>query len=243
MRIILISAIARALRAAASSALLLAGMLAIHACAPAAEPATMVPAPVLDEPAAATSARETAVLAGGCFWGVQGVFQHVKGVIGATSGYAGGAADTATYDQVGSGTTGHAESVQVTYDPQQISYGRLLQIYFSVAHDPTQVDRQGPDTGTQYRSALFPRDPLQQKIAAAYVAQLDRFGVFGAPVATRIEMGKAFYPAEAYHQDFLARNPGYAYIVVNDLPKIEHLQRLFPQRYRAQPVLVAAQAH
>ena len=229
----------RSLHFGAAYALLFASALAIHATLPAAEPATVIPPPAVDEPAS-TAAAETAVFAGGCFWGVQGVFEHVKGVIKATSGYAGGAANTATYAQVGTGGTGHAESVQVAYDPQQISYGRLLQIYFSVAHDPTQLDRQGPDTGTQYRSAVFPRDPMQQKVAAAYIAQLEQARVFGAPIATRIEMGRRFYPAEAYHQDFLALNPTYRYIVVNDLPKIEHLKDLFPQSYRQQPVLVRA---
>jgi peptide-methionine (S)-S-oxide reductase len=221
---------------------LLLGSFAINAILSAAEPATVIPAPTVDEPVS-SAASETAVLAGGCFWGVQGVFQHVKGVIQATSGYTGGAAGTATYDEVSTGTTGQAESVQVTYDPKLISYGGLLQIYFSVAHDPTQVDRQSPDSGTQYRSAVFPRDPMQQKVAAAYIAQLNQAAVFGAPIATRIEMGKTFYPAEAYHQNFLALNPTYGYIVVNDLPKIEHLHSLFPQRYREQPVLVAATAH
>ena len=225
-----------------TGALLLTGALAINACLPAAEPATMVPAPAVDEPAPSAT-TETAVLAGGCFWGVQGVFQHVKGVIQATSGYAGGANDTASYDEVSTGSSGHAESVQITYDPKQISYGGLLQIYFSVAHDPTQVNRQGPDSGTQYRSAVFPRDAMQQKIVTAYIAQLDQAKVFRAPIATRIEMGQRFHPAEAYHQNYLALNPTDGYIVVNDLPKIEHLHSLFPQRYRAQPVLVAATSH
>jgi peptide-methionine (S)-S-oxide reductase len=230
------------LRLGALCTLLLAGALAINAALPAAESATVIPAPAVDEPTSGATTA-TAVLAGGYFWGVQGVFQHVKGVIQATSGYADGTADTATYGEVGMGRSGHAESVQVTYDPRQISYGSLLQIYFSVAHDPTQLNRQGPDQGTQYRSAVFPRDPMQQKIAEAYIAQLDRAAVFDAPIATRIEMDKRFYPAEAYHQDFLALNPSDGYIVVNDLPKIDHLRSLFPQRYREQPVLVAAQAH
>ena len=182
------------------SALLLLGSLAINACLPAAEPATMIPAPAVDEPVGASATPETAVLAGGCFWGVQGVFQHVKGVIQATSGYAGGASDTANYDEVSTGSTGHAESVRITYDPKQISYGGLLQIYFSVAHDPTEVNRQGPDSGTQYRSAVFPRDAMQQKIATAYIAQLDQAKVFGALIATHVEMGQSFHAAEAYHQ-------------------------------------------
>ena len=219
-------------------ALLLIASLAISACLPAAETVTVIPAPVVDEPANGSATTETAILAGGCFWGVQGVFQHVNGVIDATAGYTGGASGSADYDEVSTGTTGHAESVKVTYDPKQISYGRLLQIYFSVAHDPTQLNRQGPDTGTQYRSAIFPLNPMQQKVAKAYIVQLDQAKAFAAPIATRVEMGKQFYPAEAYHQNFLALNPTYAYIVVNDLPKIEHLHRLFPQRYRAKPVLV-----
>lgn len=219
-------------------ALLLIGSLAVNACLPAAEPATMIPAPALDEPAAGGAGTETAVLAGGCFWGIQGVFQHVNGVVDATSGYAGGTSVAADYEAVSSGTTGHAEAVKVTYDPKQISYGALLQIYFSVAHDPTQLNRQGPDSGTQYRSAVFPRNAMQQKVATAYIAQLDQAKVFGAPIATHIEMGKDFYPAEKYHQNFLALNPTYAYIVVNDLPKIAQLHSVFPQRYRDKPVLV-----
>ena len=185
---------------------------------------------------------ERAVLAGGCFWGVQGVFQHVDGVTSAVSGYAGGAADTAHYETVGTTTTGHAESVRVAFDPRRISYGRVLQIYFSVAHDPTELNRQGPDVGTQYRSAIFPTNPEQARVAEAYIAQLDQAHVFDASIVTKIEPGRNFYPAEDYHQDFLTRNPTYPYIVVNDLPKIEALQRLFPDLYRAMPVLVAAAA-
>jgi peptide-methionine (S)-S-oxide reductase len=207
-----------------------------------AEEARMVPPPALDETPAAGAAPEVAVLAGGCFWGVQGVFQHVKGVLGAVSGYAGGEAATAEYETVSTGSTGHAESVQVTYDPSRITYGRLLQIYFSVAHDPTELNRQGPDVGTQYRSAIFPTTPEQQKIAAAYKAQLDGAHVFGAAIVTVIEPGRTFYRAEGYHQDFLALHPDHPYIVFNDLPKIADLQRLFPDLYRAQPVLVAAGA-
>jgi len=205
----------------------------------AAEDARAIPAPKLDEPAPG-AATEVAVLAGGCFWGVQGVFQHVQGVTSAVSGYAGGAKDMAQYDLVSRGTTGHAESVKITFDPRRITYGRILQVYFSVAHDPTQVDRQGPDAGTQYRSAIFPTDPAQARIAKAYIAQLDAAHVFDAAIATRIEPDRPFYPAEAYHQDFLTRNPTYPYIVINDLPKIENLKRLFPDLYRAEPVLVMA---
>jgi peptide-methionine (S)-S-oxide reductase len=180
-----------------------------------------------------------AILAGGCFWGVQGVFQHVDGVTSAVSGYAGGAKDTAHYEMVSSGSTGHAEAVQITFDPHRISYGRLLQIYFSVAHNPTELNRQGPDTGTQYRSAIFPLSAEQGDVAKAYIAQLDQAHAFKKPIVTRIEADRAFYPAEGYHQDFLTRNPSYPYIAINDLPKIEDLKRLLPDVYRAAPVLVA----
>jgi peptide-methionine (S)-S-oxide reductase len=204
-----------------------------------AEPAKVVPPPARDE-AAAAATSEVAVLAGGCFWGVQGVFQHVDGVTSAVSGYAGGDKDTAHYETVGTGSTGHAESVRVTFDPRQISYGRILQIYFSVAHDPTELNYQGPDRGTQYRSTIFPGTPEQTGIATAYVAQLNQEHAFRAPVVTTIETGRAFYPAEAYHQDYLTQNPTNPYIVYNDLPKIKGLQRLFPDLYSAAPVLVAA---
>ncbi len=198
-----------------------------------------IPPPVADEPAT-DRASEVAVLAGGCFWGVQAVFQHVDGVTSAVSGYAGGGAETAHYETVGTGATGHAESVRVTFDPRRISYGRILQIFFSVAHDPTELDRQGPDRGSQYRSTIFPADARQAAIARAYIAQLDAAHAFDAPIVTTIEPDRAFYPAEAYHQDFLARHPGNPYIVINDVPKIEALKRLFPDMYRADPVLVAA---
>ena len=200
------------------------------------ERALLVPPPVLDQ-TSATVDHATAVFAGGCFWGVQGVFQHVKGVTNAVSGYAGGKRIDAHYENVGSGRTGHAESVEVTYDPHAISYGELLRIYFSVAHDPTQKNRQGPDTGTQYRSAIFPVDDEQQRVAQAYIAQLDQANVYGAPLATTVEPGKTFYAAEDYHQDFLTRNPTYGYIVINDLPKIDHLKQLFPEHYRAEAKL------
>jgi peptide-methionine (S)-S-oxide reductase len=199
-----------------------------------------VPAAVADETPAAGATSETAVLAGGCFWGVQGVFQHVDGVTSAVSGYTGGKADTAQYETVGSGVTGHAESVRVTFDPQRISYGRILQIYFSVAHDPTELNRQGPDAGTQYRSTIFPMTAEQQGVAKAYIAQLNTAHVFHAPVVTTIEMNRTFYPAEAYHQDYLTRHPDNPYIAYNDLPKIRELQKLFPDRYRDSPVLVVA---
>jgi peptide-methionine (S)-S-oxide reductase len=205
--------------------------------APVVAGAAPVPPPPIDEQAAA--AEQVAVLAGGCFWGVQAVFQHVKGVTSAVSGYAGGDRQSAQYETVGSGGTGHAESVRITFDPKIVSYGRLLQIYFSVAHDPTERDRQGPDVGTQYRSAIFPTTSEQERIAKAYIADLDRAHVFRSAVATRIEPDRQFYPAEDYHQDFLARNPTYPYIVINDLPKIEDLKRNFPELYRPKPVLVA----
>jgi peptide-methionine (S)-S-oxide reductase len=204
-----------------------------------AETAQMVPPPAMDENAPATP-TEVTVLAGGCFWGVQGVFQHVDGVISAVSGYAGGARDTAHYEMTSSGTTGHAESVQITFDPHRISFGRILQIYFSVAHDPTELDRQGPDTGPQYRSTIFAQTPEQARIAASYIAQLNQAKVFASPIVTTIEPGKAFYPAEAYHQDYLTLHPTQPYIAINDLPKVRALEQLFSKLYRSDPVLVAA---
>ncbi|WP_064120518.1 peptide-methionine (S)-S-oxide reductase MsrA [Pseudomonas fluorescens] len=200
------------------------------------EEAVLIPPPTLDEMTQAHS--ETAVFAGGCFWGVQGVFQHVKGVQKAVSGYAGGAANTAEYERVSEGDTGHAESVQVTFDPTQVSYGSLLQIYFSVAHNPTELNRQGPDSGTQYRSALFPINADQQKVAQAYIAQLDATHAFSKPIVTRLESYNGFYPAEDYHQDFLTEHPSYPYIVINDMPKVANLKQVFAQRYQEKPVLV-----
>ena len=197
-----------------------------------------VPAPALDEPAGGT-APEVAVLAGGCFWGVQGVFQHVDGVLDAVSGYTGGSKGTAQYEIVSTGNTGHAESVQITYDPHRISYGRLLQIYFSVVHDPTELNRQGPDTGTQYRSTIFPQNPEQARIANAYIAQLNAAHVYDAAIVTTIEPGRTFYRAEGYHQNYLTLHPESPYIVYNDLPKVANLKRVFPTLYRANPVLVA----
>jgi peptide-methionine (S)-S-oxide reductase len=195
-----------------------------------------LPAPTTDS--TSTTTVETAVLAGGCFWGVQGVYQHVDGVSSAVSGYAGGDKSTAEYYAVGSGRTGHAEVVKVEFDPRKISYGRILQIYFSVAHDPTQLNRQGPDTGTQYRSTIFPTSDEQARVATAYIAQLDKAKTFKQPIVTTIEPGKAFYPAEDYHQDYLTLNPRNPYIVINDLPKIGNLQRIFPALYRTEPKLV-----
>jgi len=198
----------------------------------------VVQPPTIDEPMPAAATTETAVLAGGCFWGVQGVFQHVDGVTKAVSGYSGGDKSTARYSAVEDGDTGHAESVEITYDPHKISYGKLLQIFFSVAHDPTELNRQGPDSGTQYRSAIFAQTPEQQKVAAAYIDQLDRSGQFHQPLATKVEPYKGFFPAEAYHQDFLAQNPTYPYIAINDLPKVRGLAKMFPDLYRDKPVLV-----
>jgi len=224
------------------TALLLASSFALRVLPLAAESAHSVPPPALDTPANPQATSEVAILAGGCFWGVQGVFQHVQGVTSAVSGYAGGAADTAHYEMVGTNTTGHAESVRITFDPRRISYGQMLQIYFSVAHNPTELNRQGPDVGSQYRSAIFPTNPQQMRIAEAYIVQLNQAHVFDGAIVTKIEPGRDFYPAEDYHQDFLTRNPNYPYIVVNDLPKIEALKRLLPDLYRATPVLVAAAA-
>jgi peptide-methionine (S)-S-oxide reductase len=220
--------------------LLLGAGLALRVAPSAAAGARSIPPPVLDEPANPQATSEVAILAGGCFWGVQGVFQHVEGVTNVVSGYAGGAAETAHYEMVSSNTTGHAESVRITFDPRRVSYGHILQIYFSVAHDPTELNRQGPDVGTQYRSAIFPTNSEQTQIAEAYIAQLGQEHVFNAPVVTKIEPGHDFFAAEDYHQDFLTRNPRYPYIVINDLPKIENLKRMFPDLYRATPVLVAA---
>jgi peptide-methionine (S)-S-oxide reductase len=216
---------------------LAAGAIATQRIANSAESATTVPPPVQDEKVSATHS-ETAVLAGGCFWGVQGVFEHVRGVKQVASGYTGGAAGTAQYETVSQGDTGHAESVQITYDPTQITYGRLLQIFFSVAHNPTELNYQGPDQGTQYRSAVFPMNAEQRSIATAYIAQIDKAHVFSAPVVTRVEDFKGFYVAENYHQNFLALHPDYPYIEYNDLPKISNLKRMFPDFYRNDPVLL-----
>ena len=205
------------------------------------EAAVVLAAPALDNPKAA-GPLQTAVIAGGCFWGVQGVYQYTKGVKQVLSGYSGGDRSTADYDRVGTGRTGHAEAVEIRFDPKEISYGEILRIYFSVAHDPTQLDRQGPDTGTQYRSSIFYADAQQRRIAEAYIAQLDKAHVFRRPIVTRVDPLKGFYPAEAYHQDFLIRNPGYPYIVINDLPKIANLKRLFPEQYRDKPVMTTASA-
>jgi peptide-methionine (S)-S-oxide reductase len=218
-----------------------AAALAVAACvpsAPAAEAAVKVPTPAVDA-ARASGPVETAVLAGGCFWGVQGVFQHLVGVKNVLSGYAGGEKSTAEYETVSEGDTGHAESVQITYDPSKVTYGQILQVFFSVAHDPTQLNRQGPDTGTQYRSAIFYANDSQKKIAEAYIAQLDKAGAFGRPIVTKVSALKSFYRAEAYHQDYLLNNPGNPYIAFNDLPKVRAFEVTLPALYVAKPVTVA----
>jgi peptide-methionine (S)-S-oxide reductase len=226
------------------SLLLAAGALALllgPRVALAAEGAVVIAPPALDEPLPTSTAHEeTAVFAGGCFWGVQGVFQHVRGVTRAVSGYSGGSRDTAQYETVSGGDTGHAESVQVTFDPGKVTYGQLLQVYFSVVQDPTELNRQGPDSGTQYRSAIFPLNDAQRRVAQSYIAQLDRSHAFPAPIVTKTEPYKGFYPAESYHQNYLTLHPDSAYIVFNDMPKIANLKRLFPNLYRDKPVLVEA---
>jgi peptide-methionine (S)-S-oxide reductase len=206
----------------------------------AAEPAVAIPPPTLDATAPAAAGPQTVVLAGGCFWGVQAVYEHTKGVTQAVSGYAGGQKDTAHYEMVSTGRTGHAESVSVTFDPREISYGKILQIYFSVAHNPTELNYQGPDEGTQYRSAIFYANDEQKRIAAAYIAQLTQARAFDAPIVTKLESLSGFYPAEDYHQDFAVVHPTYPYIVFNDLPKVDNLKRLFADDYRATPVTVMA---
>jgi peptide-methionine (S)-S-oxide reductase len=213
------------------SLILLASLLAATACnAKAAAPAP-VPAPVVDAARAAAPGKQAAVVSGGCFWGVQAVFQHVKGVISATSGYSGGSARTADYETVSTGETGHAESVQIVFDPSQITYGELLRVFFSVAHDPTQLNRQGPDAGTQYRSSIFYANDEQKKIAESYITQLDKAGVFPRRIVTQVVALQAFYPAEAHHQNYAALHPNEPYIYFNDAPKVEHLRQEFPDLY------------
>jgi peptide-methionine (S)-S-oxide reductase len=207
----------------------------------AAEPAVALPPPAADAaPAAAGGGLQTVVIAGGCFWGVQAVYQHTKGVTQAVSGYAGGQKDTAHYEMVSSGRTGHAESVSVTFDPRQISYGKILQIYFSVAHNPTELNFQGPDHGTQYRSEIFYTNDEQKRIASAYIAELDKAHVFGQPIVTKLEPLAGFFPAEDYHQDYAVLHPSQPYIAFNDLPKVDNLKRLFTDVYRETPVTVMA---
>ncbi|HZR85516.1 MAG TPA: peptide-methionine (S)-S-oxide reductase MsrA [Bradyrhizobium sp.] len=212
--------------------------LAAFALAPlrAAEDAVVIPPPAADVPA--SDGVQTVVLSGGCFWGVQGVFQHTAGVVSAVSGYSGGSKANAQYELVSTGTTGHAESVEVKYDPKRISYGKILQIFFSVAHDPTQLNRQGPDTGSQYRSAIFTTSDAQKKTAEAYIAQLDAAKVYPKPIVTKVSALQAFYPAESYHQDYLTLHPSQPYIAYNDLPKVENLKKLFAENYQEKPTLV-----
>jgi peptide-methionine (S)-S-oxide reductase len=219
--------------------MLFALLVQVSACA--AESAVPIPPPAVDNPKAA-GPMQTAVIAGGCFWGVQGVFEHLTGVRRVLSGYAGGDKNTAEYETVSGGQTGHAESVQITFDPAQVSYGQILQVFFSVAHDPTQLNRQGPDTGTQYRSSIFYADETQKKIAEAYIAQLQKTGAFRRPIVTRVDPLRGFYEAEAYHQDYLLAHPNDAYIVFNDLPKVRNFQKTWPALYQREPVTVNAAA-
>jgi len=224
-------------------AAVLTALVALLGCAQAAEDAFVIPAPAFDEAPSNSSATATAVFAGGCFWGIQGVYQHVQGVLKAVSGYAGGSQANAHYEIVGSGTTGHAETVQITYDPSKVTYGKLLQVFFSVAHDPTQLNMQGPDHGTQYRSTIFPVDAKQREIAEKYIAQLNAAHVYKKNIVTTLEDGRTFYAAEAYHQDFLVRNPDYPYIVYNDIPKVKNLAQMFADIYQKEPVLVMPRAN
>ena len=218
------------------------GALAIAAfsAAPsrAAEEAVVIPAPALD--VQASDGIQTAVLAGGCFWGVQGVYQHTAGVINAVSGYSGGSKATANYTMISTGATGHAEAVEIKYDPKKISYGKLLHIFFSVVHDPTQLNRQGPDVGSHYRSAIFAANDEQKKVAEAYIAQLNAAKVYKKPIVTKVGPLEAFYPAEAYHQDYMTLHPNQPYIVYNDIPKVENLKKIFAQHYLEKPTLVSS---
>jgi peptide-methionine (S)-S-oxide reductase len=217
-----------------SSAVLVLIVATMVACSSATASATAIPDPTLDAPPASSKGEQTAVFAGGCFWGVEAVFEHVKGVSDVRSGYSGGSPATAQYQKVGTGETGHAESVRITYDPSQISYGQLLKVFFSVAHDPTELDRQGPDTGTQYRSAIFYSNEEQKRIAQAYIEQLNRAKVFARPIVTQVAALRSFNEAEGYHQDYLAQHPDEPYIVINDQPKVENLRKQLPGLYKAQ---------
>jgi peptide-methionine (S)-S-oxide reductase len=219
--------------------LIAAFVLASRVSLYAAEAPTSIPPPAVDNPKQ-PGAAQTAVLAAGCFWGVQGVFEHVRGVSKVVSGYAGGERSTAQYETVSTGGTGHAESVMITFNPAEISYGQLLQIAFSVVHDPTQLNRQGPDVGSQYRSAIFVADADQRRIAESYIAQLNQAHAFPKPITTRLESLKGFYPAERYHQDYLVHHPDAPYIEYNDTPKVENLERVFPALYNPQPVLTSS---
>ena len=213
------------------SLIVIASLFAAVACNAKAGTRAPVPAPVMDAKLAAAASQQTAVVAGGCFWGIQAVFQHVKGVISATSGYAGGSAKTAEYEVVSTGNTGHAESVQIVYDPSKITYGELLRIFFSVAHDPTELNRQGPDEGTQYRSSIFYANDEQKQIAEGYISQLDKAGAFPHRIVTQVVPLQGFYPAEPYHQNYAALHPNQPYILFNDAPKVEHLRQEFPELY------------
>ncbi|HTW35596.1 MAG TPA: peptide-methionine (S)-S-oxide reductase MsrA [Rhizomicrobium sp.] len=215
---------------------LVAAALILPACAD--ESPKEIPAAQLDAPKTQAAGTETAVLSGGCFWGMQGVFEHLKGVSQVVSGYSGGDARSAHYEIVSTGTTGHAETARITFDPKQVSYGEILRVYFSVAHDPTELDRQGPDDGTQYRSDIWYTNDMQKKIADAYIRQLTAARVFSAPIVTRVDPYRGFYPAEGYHQDYLIHNPDAPYIVYNDLPKIAAFRRLYAGLYRDTPVMV-----
>jgi len=221
-------------------ALALAGLASLQSIHSRAETAVKIPPPQVDVASNTQGAQETAVFAGGCFWGVQAVFQHTKGVLNAVSGYAGGPRDEANYRQVSQGDTGHAESVQITFDPRQVSYGKLLQIYFSVAHDPTQLNRQYPDVGTQYRSAIFYKDAEQQQVAQKYIAQLDATHAYPKKIATQVSPLQGFYPAETYHQDYATLHPTVPYIAMFDRPKVVSLKQTFPESYREAPALVAS---
>ncbi len=224
------------LRIAAFAGAVAAGAILWHSPLFGAEAPVIIAPPLIDNPKTAGPAQ-TAVLSGGCFWGVQGVFEHVRGVTNVIAGYAGGEKSTADYETVSSGTTGHAESVKITFDPAAISYGQILQIAFSVVHDPTQLNRQGPDVGTQYRSSIFYADENQKRIAQAYISQLDQSHAFARPIVTRVDPLKGFYAAEHYHQDYLMHNPTQPYIAIYDIPKIENFRRTFPQLYSGSPVL------
>jgi len=215
-----------------AAALLVAFLLFTVVSRNSANAAVAVPSPVVDDALASAKGERTIVVAGGCFWGIQAVFEHVKGVVRATAGYSGGSAKTADYETVSSGTTGHAESVEVVYDPSQITLGQLLKVFFSVAHDPTELNRQGPDDGTQYRSVIFYGDEGQQKIAKAYIDQLNQAKVFRRPIATQVVALTKFYKAEGYHQDYAVKHPNEPYIAINDLPKVEHLRQQCPDLYR-----------
>jgi len=206
--------------------------VALAACSSIAASARSIPDPAVDAPLASSKGEQIAVLAGGCFWGVEAVFEHVKGVSDVRSGYSGGSSETAQYEKVGTGETGHAESVKITYDPAQISYGQLLKVFFSVAHDPTELNRQGPDTGTQYRSAIFYTNDEQKRIAQAYIDQLNQAKVFERPIVTEVAALKSFNEAEAYHQNYLVNHPDEPYIVINDMPKVENLKKQFPSLYK-----------